>query len=118
MLKKTVRDGDQKKTDQQEHARSDRLKEDKFKPAPTATIRRRFLPQIEALFVQVLVLAREMKCLKLGNIALDRATQDRGQRQQAQSPVVEARQQDRGATARRSAAAAQADRRQRQPPRQ
>jgi len=34
-LKKTVRDGDPKKTDQQEHARSDRLKEDKFKPAPT-----------------------------------------------------------------------------------
>jgi hypothetical protein len=36
-----------------------------------ASFRRRFLPQIEALFVQVLVLAREMKCLKLGNIALD-----------------------------------------------
>ena len=36
-----------------------------------ATFRRRFLPQIEALFVQVLVLAREMKCLKLGTIALD-----------------------------------------------
>jgi hypothetical protein len=36
-----------------------------------ATFRRRFLVQIESLFVQVLVLAREMKCLKLGNIALD-----------------------------------------------
>ena len=36
-----------------------------------ATFRRRFLAQIEALFVQVLVLAREMKCLRLGNIALD-----------------------------------------------
>lgn len=36
-----------------------------------ANFRRRFLPQIEALFVQVLMLAREMKCLKLGNIALD-----------------------------------------------
>ena len=36
-----------------------------------ATFRRRFLKQIEALFVQVLVLAREMKCLKLGNISLD-----------------------------------------------
>ena len=36
-----------------------------------ANFRRRFLPQIEALFVQVLVLAHEMKCLKLGNIALD-----------------------------------------------
>ena len=36
-----------------------------------ATFRRRFLKQIEALFVQVLVLAREMECLKLGNISLD-----------------------------------------------
>lgn len=36
-----------------------------------ATFRRRFLPQVQALFVQVLMLAREMKCLKLGNIALD-----------------------------------------------
>jgi hypothetical protein len=33
--KKTVRDRDPKKTDQEEHARSDRQKEDKFKPAPT-----------------------------------------------------------------------------------
>jgi transposase len=36
-----------------------------------ATFRRRFLLQVKALFVQVLVLAREMKCLKLGTIALD-----------------------------------------------
>ena len=36
-----------------------------------ATFRRRFLPQIEKLFVQVLLLAREMNCLRLGNIALD-----------------------------------------------
>jgi transposase len=36
-----------------------------------ATFRRRFLKQIESLFVQVLVLAREMKLLKLGHIALD-----------------------------------------------
>ena len=36
-----------------------------------ASFRRRFLPQVKALFVQVLMLAREMKCLKLGNIALD-----------------------------------------------
>jgi transposase len=36
-----------------------------------ATFRRRLLPQIEALFVQVLMLAREMVCLKLGTIALD-----------------------------------------------
>lgn len=36
-----------------------------------ATFRRRFLKDIEGLFVQVLVLAREMKLLKLGHIALD-----------------------------------------------
>lgn len=36
-----------------------------------AVFRRRFLPQIEALFVQVLVLAREMGVLKLGTVALD-----------------------------------------------
>src|SRR5215217_316172 len=36
-----------------------------------ATFRRRFLPQIEALFVQVLLLAREMGVLKLGTVGLD-----------------------------------------------
>lgn len=36
-----------------------------------AKFRRRFLKEVEALFVQVLVLAREMKLLKLGHIALD-----------------------------------------------
>src|SRR3982750_454168 len=36
-----------------------------------AAFRRRFLPQIEALFVQVLLLAREMGVLQLGTIALD-----------------------------------------------
>lgn len=36
-----------------------------------ATFRRRFLPQIEALFVRVLQLAREMGLLKLGTVALD-----------------------------------------------
>ena len=36
-----------------------------------ASFRRRFLKEIESLFVQVLVLAREMKLLKLGHIALD-----------------------------------------------
>ena len=35
------------------------------------TFRRRFLPQVEALFVQVLLLAREMNLVKLGRIALD-----------------------------------------------
>ena len=35
--KKTVNDGDRKKTDQEENARSDRLKEDKFRPAPTSS---------------------------------------------------------------------------------
>ncbi len=36
-----------------------------------AVFRRRFLPQIEALFVQVLGVAREMGVLKLGTVALD-----------------------------------------------
>ena len=36
-----------------------------------AAFRRRFLPQIEALFVQVLRLAHEMGVLKLGTVALD-----------------------------------------------
>src|SRR5215472_756377 len=36
-----------------------------------ATFRRRFLKQIEDLFVQVLLLAREMGMLKMGTVALD-----------------------------------------------
>ena len=36
-----------------------------------AHFRRRFLPQIEKLFVQVLAVAREMGVLKLGTVALD-----------------------------------------------
>ncbi|MEP7185487.1 MAG: IS1182 family transposase [Rhodanobacter sp.] len=36
-----------------------------------ATFRRRFLKEIEGLFVQVLLLAREMKLLTLGTMALD-----------------------------------------------
>lgn len=36
-----------------------------------ASFRRRFLPELEQLFVQVLLLAREMKLGKLGTIALD-----------------------------------------------
>jgi transposase len=36
-----------------------------------ATFRRRFLKRIEALFVQVLMMAREMGMLKLGTVALD-----------------------------------------------
>ena len=36
-----------------------------------ATFRRRFLQQIEALFVRVLGVAREMGVLKLGTVALD-----------------------------------------------
>lgn len=36
-----------------------------------AAFRRRFLSQFEGLFVQVLLLAREMKLMKLGRIALD-----------------------------------------------
>jgi len=36
-----------------------------------ASFRRRFLPQLESLFVQVLMIAHEMKLFKVGNIALD-----------------------------------------------
>jgi hypothetical protein len=36
-----------------------------------ATFRRRFLKEIEGLFVQVLALAREMGILKMGTVALD-----------------------------------------------
>jgi transposase len=36
-----------------------------------ATFRRRFLPEVEALFVKVLLLAREMGVLKMGTVALD-----------------------------------------------
>src|ERR687889_485246 len=36
-----------------------------------AAFRRRFLPRVEALFVQVLLLAREMGVLQLGTVALD-----------------------------------------------
>src|ERR1700722_18993691 len=36
-----------------------------------ATFRRRFLPQIEGLFVKVLLLARAMGVLNLGTVALD-----------------------------------------------
>jgi transposase len=36
-----------------------------------ATFRRRFLPQLEDLFIQVLLLAREMNLVKLGRVALD-----------------------------------------------
>ncbi|MEO7401356.1 MAG: transposase, partial [Polaromonas sp.] len=36
-----------------------------------ATFRRRFLGELQALFVQVLELAREMKLLKLGTVCLD-----------------------------------------------
>ena len=36
-----------------------------------ATFRRRFLKQIEGLFVQVLLLAREMGVLKMGTVGLD-----------------------------------------------
>ena len=40
-------------------------------PTMTRTFRRRFLPELTTLFVQVLGIARQMKLLKLGTIALD-----------------------------------------------
>ena len=40
-----------------------------------ASFRRRFLKEIEALFVQVLLLAREMGVLKMGTVAMDGTVQ-------------------------------------------
>ena len=36
-----------------------------------ATFRRRFLPELESLFVQILHIGREMELVKLGNVSLD-----------------------------------------------
>src|SRR5512139_4005424 len=36
-----------------------------------AEFRRRFLPQLQDLFVQILVIAHQMKVLKLGSVSLD-----------------------------------------------
>ena len=44
-----------------------------------ATFRRHFLKEVEALLVKVLVLAREMKLLKLDHIALDGTKSDANQ---------------------------------------
>ena len=43
-----------------------------------ATFRRRFLKEIEGLFVEVLVLAREAGVLKLGTVALEAAVENEG----------------------------------------
>ena len=72
-----------------------------------AAFRRRFLKDIEGLFVQVLALAREMGVLKMGTVALDgtkihaqrassrRPSQATGFGQPAQRAVLRARGQDR-----------------------
>ena len=36
-----------------------------------ATFRKRFLPELKKLFIQILLIAREMEMVKLGNISLD-----------------------------------------------
>ena len=36
-----------------------------------ATFRKRFLPQLAPLFVQILLIAQQMGCLKLGKVSLD-----------------------------------------------
>jgi hypothetical protein len=36
-----------------------------------ATFRRRFLPQLNKLFAQILLIAHQMEVLKLGNVSLD-----------------------------------------------
>jgi len=68
-----------------------------------ATFRRRFLKEIEGLFVQLLLLAREMGLLKMGTVALDgtkacpREGGDPCQCQQAQCAFLRACRQDRNA---------------------
>ena len=66
-----------------------------------ATFRRRFLKQIEALFVQVLGVAREMGVLKLGTVALD-GTKIHANASRHSALSYEHARQDRGATEGRS----------------
>src|SRR5208337_2758777 len=60
-----------------------------------ATFRRRFLKEIEGLFVRVLLLAREMGVLKMGTVGLDGTKIH--QRQRSQRAFLGAREQARGA---------------------
>ncbi len=78
-------------------------------PDTIAAFRRRFLKEIEGLFVQVLRLAREMGVLPMGTVALDgtkiqaqrasarRPSQASGYGQPAPRAVLRAREQDHGA---------------------
>ena len=74
-----------------------------------ATFRRRFLPQIEALFVQVLGVAREMGMLKLGTVALD-GTKIQANASRHSALSVRACEQDRGAVEGRSGRSAEQSR--------
>jgi transposase len=66
-----------------------------------ATFRRRFLKEIEGLFVQVLALAREIGMLKLGTVALD-GTKIHANASRHSALSYVARGQDRGAIEGRS----------------
>ena len=61
-----------------------------------ATFRRRFLKEIEGLFVQVLELAREMGMLRMGTVALD-GTKIHANASRHSALSYEQRRQDRGA---------------------
>src|SRR6478736_4353784 len=74
-----------------------------------ATFRRRFLKEIEGLFVQVLALAREIGMLKLGAVALD-GTKIHANASRHSALSYEARGQDRGAIEGRSGRVAGAGR--------
>src|SRR5437660_790538 len=63
-----------------------------------AAFRRRFLKEIEALFVQVLLLAREMGVLKMGTVALD-GTKIHANASRHSALSYEHARQDRGAIA-------------------
>ena len=69
-----------------------------------ATFRRRFLGRIEALFVQVLSVAREMEVLKLGTVR--RWHQDPRQTPRRSALSHEHAEQDRGAVEGRSSRSA------------
>jgi transposase len=55
-----------------------------------AAFQRRFLKQIEKLFVEVLKLAREMGVLKMGTIALDGASTTLALQKWACAPILQA----------------------------
>ena len=61
-----------------------------------AKFRKRFLPQLRRLFVQILKLTRAMRLLKVGNVSLN-GSQDQGERLEALDALLRACEPARGA---------------------